>query len=187
MAGTVAHPPLSEPAEAHSGEVTSAAGKGERSRGELPLGPSDLPEKRTTRQLRPGVTLTQIDRGAPSSSVRWVVELSIPPSSNPDPDAPGRAVQDKRSADALVTRLRDAGFASRAQPVRQPAVADVEAGVIGHRVRLTTTHRNKEGADAGDVVFAETHDEDEDIAESAPRRDDHEAGTPADAAGNKEE
>ena len=148
MAGTVAHPPLSEPAEAHSGEVTSAAGKGERSRGELPLGPSDLPEKRTTRQLRPGVTLTQIDRGAPSSSVRWVVELSIPPSSNPDPDAPGRAVQDKRSADALVTRLRDAGFASRAQPVRQPAVADVEAGVIGHRVRLTTTHRNKEGADA---------------------------------------
>lgn len=149
MAGTATLPTLSEPAEAHSGPAAGAPAEGERAAGDrLPLGPSDLPEQRTTRELQPGVTLTQIERGAPSSSVRWVVELNIPSATSPDPDAPARSVQDRRSAHALVKRLRAAGFAGRAEPVRQPAVADVRAGVIGHRVRLTSTHRDQEGADA---------------------------------------
>lgn len=149
MAGTAALPMLSEPADARTHPATSTpSDRGGHARDRLPLGPSDLPEERTTRRLQPGVTLTQIDRGAPSASVRWVVELNIPSTSSPDPDTPARSVQDEASARDLVARLRDEGFTGRAEPVRQPAVADVEAGVIGHRVRLTTTHGDQDGADA---------------------------------------
>lgn len=145
LAGAVAFPALDPPASAHGdGNDGTTAG-----RQELPLGPADLPEQRETRRLQPGVTLTEIERGAPSPAVPWVVELNIPDgSTNPDPDAPARSVQDEASADALVTRLRDGGFDSRAEPVRQPDVADVEAGVIGHRVRLTETYTSAAEADA---------------------------------------
>ena len=44
----------------------------------------------------------------------------------------------------------------------------------------------KEGGDAGEAVFGKTGDE-EDIDESAPRHDDHEANTSAGVAGSKEE
>ena len=145
LAGAVALPVPGPPASAHDdgSDGTSSDRPG------LPLGPADLPEQRDTRRLQPGVTLTEIERGTPSDSVGWVVELNIPDgSSNPDPDAPARSVQDEASADALVTRLGDQGFDSRAEPVRQPQVADVEAGVIGHRVRLTETHASRAEADA---------------------------------------
>lgn len=103
----------------------------------LPLGLTDTPQTSTVRTLQPGLTLTQITRGAPDPATPWVVELSIPSTStSPDPDAPARSVQDESAADALVTRLADAGFAASAEPVNQPAVADVAAGVIGYRVRL---------------------------------------------------
>lgn len=145
MAGAAAIPPLSASANTRGPADTSAT----RSSQPLPLGPSDLPEERTSRTLQPGVTFTHIDRGAPSPDVPWVVELNIPAtSSSSDPDAPARSVQDKASADALVARLRAAGFDSRAEPVRQPAVADVDAGVIGHRVRLSTAHESRTEADA---------------------------------------
>jgi len=116
--------------------------------GVLPLGSPDLPETRSTTTLQPGVTLTRIVRGAFDPSTPWVVELSIPSStSSPDPDAPPRSVQDPASAEALVQRLRAAGFAAQAQAVRQPAVADVPAGVIGYRVRLTERFTSKADAD----------------------------------------
>ncbi|MFC7497008.1 MULTISPECIES: phosphodiester glycosidase family protein [unclassified Nocardioides] len=115
----------------------------------LPLGPPGLPETRTTTTLERGVTWTHIERGATSPDVRWVVELSIPSSeSSPDPDAPPRAVQDRTAADALVAQLAAAGVSSQAQPVEQPATADVPAGVIGYRVRLAATYASKAEADA---------------------------------------
>ena len=46
---------------------------------------------------------------------------------------------------------------------------------------------DKESDDAGEAVFGETDDEEEDIAESAPRRGDHEVGTSAGDAGSEEE
>lgn len=149
LAGAAVTPALTHPAEAlDRGADTAIADEVTSSRARLPLGPSDLPETRTSETLRPGVTLTRIDRGTAGAEVPWVVELSIPAgSSNPDPDAPARSVQDKASAQELVTDLRAAGFDGRAEPVRQPAVADVAAGVIGYRVRLTQAHPDKSGAD----------------------------------------
>ncbi|WP_374970490.1 phosphodiester glycosidase family protein [Terrabacter sp. BE26] len=115
----------------------------------LPLGPAGLPETRTTTTLQPGVTSTHIVRGAFDPSTPWVVELSIPSSStSPDPDAPPRAVQDQSSADDLVRRLAAAGFTARSEAVRQPAVADVPAGVIGYRVRATPTFSSQADATA---------------------------------------
>lgn len=115
----------------------------------LPLGPDSLPEQRVTRTLRPGVTYTSIDRGAPDPAVGWVVELNIPAGqTSPDPDTPARSVQDRASADELVQKLVAAGESAQAQPVVQPATVDLAGGVIGHRVRLAETHAGKADADA---------------------------------------
>jgi hypothetical protein len=115
----------------------------------LDLGPTGLTEVRTSRTVEPGVTLTQIHRGDADPSVRWVVEVNIPGGpSSPDPDAPPRAIQDRASAEAYAAKLTAAGFPAQAQEVLQPAVADVPAGVLGWRVRLTTTFASKAEADA---------------------------------------
>ncbi len=121
-----------------AGVTPAAAGTGHRpSVPELPLGPSDLPQSSSTRQLEPGVTLTEITRGAIDPDTAWVVELSIPGGAgSPDPDAPARSVQDRGAADDLVTRLAAAGFSAQDDAVRQPRVADLPASVIGYRVRL---------------------------------------------------
>lgn len=142
-AGGIAAPALQQPASAHVG--TAARLHDDR----LPLGPSDLREERTSRWLQAGVSHTRIERGDRDADLPWVVELNIPSgSSSPDPDAPPRSVQDRASAKDLVSRLREAGFDARVQRVRQPAVVDVDAGTIGHRVRLSTSFASKEDADA---------------------------------------
>ena len=115
----------------------------------LDLGPAGLAETRTVKQVEPGVTLTQITRGAPDPAVRWVVEINIPSGAgSPDPDAPPRAIQDEASAHATADALTAAGFPAEAQQVMQPAVADVPAGVLGWRVRLTTTFATQADANA---------------------------------------
>jgi hypothetical protein len=115
----------------------------------LELGPVGLGETRSVETVQPGVTLTRITRGTADPAVRWVVEVSIPGgSSSPDPDAPPRAVQDEASARAHAARLSAAGFAAQAQRVDQPAAADVPAGVLGWRVRLTQTFSSQAGASA---------------------------------------
>lgn len=104
---------------------------------QLPLGAADLPQTSTARQLEPGVTLTEITRGAFVPATGWVVELSIPGGvGSPDPDAPAKSVQNLAAADELVTRLAAAGFSAHDDAVQQPRVADVPASVIGYRVRL---------------------------------------------------
>ena len=115
----------------------------------LDLGPTGLLETRSVEAVQPGVTLTRITRGAADPAVRWVVEVSIPGgSSSPDPDAPPRAVQDESSARAHAARLGAAGFPAQAERVDQPAVADVPAGVLGWRVRLTQTFTTQAAASA---------------------------------------
>ncbi len=115
---------------------------------ELPLGPEGLAQTVTSRQIAPGVTWTRVVRGAVDAETRWVIQLSIPAGpTDPDPDAPAKAVQPRPAADALVDDLAAAGFAARAEPVRQPRVADVAAGVIGYRVRLTEEFATSEATD----------------------------------------
>lgn len=103
----------------------------------LDLGPSDLPESRSTSTLQPGVTLTRIIRGGADPSLAWTAEVLIPSTStSPDPDAPPRSLSDEDSAEQLADRLRAKGFDARVERVDQPAVADVSAGVLGYRVRV---------------------------------------------------
>jgi hypothetical protein len=127
----------------------ASAGTGGPPDGPLNLGAPGLPESRTVQAIEPGVTLTQIKRGAPDPTAVWVVEMSIPGgASSPDPDAPPRAIQDQATAEAFAARLTDAGFAADAQSVQHPGAADVPAGVIGFRVRLHTTFATQEAAAA---------------------------------------
>lgn len=114
----------------------------------LPIGSRDLPQTATSRQLEPGVTLTTIVRGQFDAATPWVVEFSIPDASNPDPDAPGRSVQNKTSAGDLVDRLAAAGFQAQAQPVRQTRTVDITPSVIGYRVRLTDQFATQAAATA---------------------------------------
>ncbi|MCO5998017.1 phosphodiester glycosidase family protein [Actinoallomurus rhizosphaericola] len=106
----------------------------------LPLGPGGLAETRTTQDVAPGVTLTTITRGRVSPDDHWTIEVGIPTSSDvppsPDPDAVTAVVGTHTAADAVVAQLTAAGWTGQAQPVSTPAFADVEAGVIGYRVRV---------------------------------------------------
>ncbi|MFH9817070.1 phosphodiester glycosidase family protein [Streptomyces sp. NPDC017230] len=109
----------------------------------LPLGPTDLPETRTTTTLQPGVTLTRIVRGAedPSHdpSQHWTVEVSIPGGvTSPDPDAPPTALKDRASADELAAELKRDGFQARVEQVTTPKAADYAGGTLGWRVRIGT-------------------------------------------------
>ncbi|MFC8735068.1 phosphodiester glycosidase family protein [Streptomyces sp. NPDC048405] len=106
----------------------------------LPLGPADLPERRTTTTLQPGVTLTRIVRGnADDPALHWTVEASIPGGdTSPDPDAPPTALKDRASADELAAELRRDGFDARVEVVTTPATADYRGGTLGRRVRIGT-------------------------------------------------
>lgn len=103
----------------------------------LHLGPADLAETRITTAVQPGVTLTRITRGSSDAGLFWTLEsLIASTATSPDPDAPPRALSDRASADASADRLRAWGFDPRVEAVRQPAVADVPAGILGYRVRV---------------------------------------------------
>ena len=121
----------------------------------LALGPADLTETRRTTTLQPGVTLTRIDRGGSDPSLFWTNEISIPATdSSPDPDAPPRSLSDRASAQAEADRLESEGFTARVEEVRQPATADVPAGVLGYRVRVGSYPTQAE-ADAGKARLAQ--------------------------------
>ncbi|MGZ4442321.1 MAG: phosphodiester glycosidase family protein [Nocardioidaceae bacterium] len=120
----------------------------------LDLGPSDLPETRSTTRLQPGVTLTRITRGSTDPALHWTLELAIPAtSSSPDPDAPPRSISDQASAEAEADRLRGEGFPARVEAVQQPADADVPAGTLGYRVR-SGSYPTKQDADAANARLA---------------------------------
>ncbi|MFH9731544.1 phosphodiester glycosidase family protein [Streptomyces sp. NPDC017260] len=109
----------------------------------LPLGPTGLPETRTTTTLQPGVTLTRIVRGAEDASLgsspHWTVEVSIPGGdTSPDPDAPPTALKDRASADELAAELKRDGFQARVEEVTTPPVADYAGGTLGWRLRTGT-------------------------------------------------
>ncbi|MFF7902591.1 phosphodiester glycosidase family protein [Streptomyces sp. NPDC007920] len=103
----------------------------------LPLGPSDLPETRTTTTLQSGVTLTRIVRGALDPALRWTVEVSIPGGeTSPDPDAPPTALKDRASAEELAAALKRDGFPARVEQVTTSSTADYAGGTLGWRVRV---------------------------------------------------
>jgi hypothetical protein len=116
---------------------TAAVHQGRAAAVRLDLGPANLRETRTTTDVQPGVTLTRITRGDTDPALFWTLETQIPSTgTSPDPDAPPRALADRASADALADRLRAKGFQARVEAVRQPAVADIRAGLLGYRVRV---------------------------------------------------
>ncbi len=120
--------------------------------GPLDLGPADLAETRTTTAPQPGVTLTQIARGGPDSSLTWTLELRIPATAtSPDPLAPPRVLADEASAEALAKRLRTKGYQPRVEAVAQPRAVDVPAGTLGFRVRIGAYPTQA----AADVALAE--------------------------------
>ncbi|MFB7084741.1 phosphodiester glycosidase family protein [Streptomyces sp. NPDC056296] len=106
----------------------------------LPLGPSNLPETRTSTTLQPGVTLTRIVRGnAADPALHWTVEVSIPGGdTSPDPDAPPTTLKDRASADELAAELKRDGFQARVEQVTTPKTADYAGGTLGWRVRIGT-------------------------------------------------
>lgn len=114
---------------------------------ELPLGPGDLREERTTTSLGPGVTLTRIVRGGQDPSLAWTVEVPIPGgSTSPDPDAPAAALKDRESAEELASRLRSDGFDARVERVSTEPLADFDGGVLGWRLRVGR-HASKAAAE----------------------------------------
>jgi Phosphodiester glycosidase/SPOR domain len=120
---------------ATSGAALAAGSPSHRSG--LPLGPSDLPETRTTRTLAPGVTLTTILRGTPDPNASWTVEIAIPSGpGSPDPDAPPAALKDQAAADATAAQLRAAGLDARVEPVPTPRLFDAGGNNLGYRVRV---------------------------------------------------
>lgn len=115
----------------------------------LNLGSPEQTETRTTTTVQRGVTHTLITRGGPDASLRWVVEVNMPSqTTSPDPDAPARSIQDKAAAEATRAKLADAGFAATVEAVEQPAVVDLPASTLGHRLRLDQTFATKAEADA---------------------------------------
>ncbi len=103
----------------------------------LDLGPADLPETRTTRVLQPGVTLTEITRGASDPGLFWTLTVLVPAaSSSPDPSAPPSMIADEDSARATADHLQRQGYSARVERVVQPETADVPAGTLGYRVRV---------------------------------------------------
>jgi hypothetical protein len=122
--------------------------------GGLDLGPADLPETRTTSTVQPGVTLTRITRGGADQSLFWTLETLIAPGpGSPDPDAPPAVLSDYASAQAQADLLRTEGIQPRVERVRQPAVADVAAGLLGYRVRVGE-YRTQAAADRGKAELA---------------------------------
>jgi len=100
--------------------LANAATPGERNG--LPLGPADLTEQRSTEQLAPGVTLTQITRGAADPGDVWTVtgawEDSLP------------------AANADAARLDLAGHPAHVVAVTQRAPDDPLSGALGYAVRV---------------------------------------------------
>ena len=150
-AATAVSPPVALAAADHAAPAATSSG----STSALDLGPADLDETRRTTTLQPGVTLTRIDRGQSDPSLFWTDEISIPASeTSPDPDAPPRSLSDRASAQAEADRLESEGFTARVEEVRQPATADVPAGVLGYRVRVGHYATQAE-ADAGKARLAQ--------------------------------
>ena len=158
VAATAASPPVALAASGPTTSTTSRAShldRAQAAQSTLDLGPSDLPETRRTTTLQPGVTLTRIDRGEADPSLFWTNEILIPSTgSSPDPDAPPRSLSDHDSAQAEADRLESEGFTARVEEVRQPATADVPAGVLGYRVRVGHYDTQAE-ADAGKARLAQ--------------------------------
>ncbi len=107
--------------------------EGQQDGRKLELGAPDLPETRTVTTLAPGLTRTSITRGAPDASLSWTAEVAIP-STSPDPDAPASALSDEATAQAVATKLRNAGLTARVELVQSPRLADA-GGDLGYRVR----------------------------------------------------
>ena len=106
---------------------------------QLPLGADGLEENLEIREVQPGVTLTRIKRGDPTSLYEWTIEISIPDGQIlTDPDALPSIIKDEASAEEAVAKLQAAGIHARAEEVTIDPVADYSSVPFGWRVRVGT-------------------------------------------------
>ncbi|QKW05146.1 phosphodiester glycosidase family protein [Streptomyces sp. NA04227] len=104
-----------EPGDQGSRPVATAAAP-------LPLGPADLPESRTVRELAPGVTQVSIERGRTSARDFWTVTV-------------GTGTTEAEVA-ALEQRVREAGFEPRRDATAGPDPRRTGDGPLGRLVRV---------------------------------------------------
>ena len=102
----------------------------------LPLGPADLVQVQSTSTLTPGVTLTDVTRGAVDRHLRWTIELAGASTTSGDPDASGPTIQTRRQAGQLAAQLRAKGYVPRIEKVFEPKHTDAGPGLTGYRVRV---------------------------------------------------
>lgn len=88
----------------------------------LPLGAADLAETRDARELAPGVTVTRIERGAPSAADAYAIDVAFEAT--------------EAEADALAERLTGRDYDARVEEIAERAPDDETAGPLGYRVRL---------------------------------------------------
>ena len=90
--------------------------------GELPLGPRQLEETRTTRWIAPGVVQTRIVRGTPDARDAWTVDVAVQAS--------------RREARVVADRLGALGHSARIERIGPRAQDDPQRGPLGFRIRV---------------------------------------------------
>src|SRR5215211_181748 len=88
---------------------------------ELPLGPPDLKERRTTEQISPGITYTRIERGQRSKEDFYTVDVAFKP--------------DRGAAESVAGQLWSDGYEPNVVEVSDRAPDDPRSGPLGYLVR----------------------------------------------------
>ncbi|MGI5292235.1 phosphodiester glycosidase family protein [Nonomuraea polychroma] len=89
---------------------------------ELPLGPASLAERRTSREVAPGVTHVAIERGQSSSDDFWTVTIGV--------------ATTEAEAGELEQRIRAAGYEPRRDPTAGPSPLGPGDRPLGWMVRV---------------------------------------------------
>jgi hypothetical protein len=99
----------------------AGAAQPEATTGELPLGASDLKERRSTDQVAPGITYTRIERGERSRRDFYTVDVAFKP--------------DRGAAESVAEQLRSDGYEPRIEEVSERAPDDPQSGPLGYLIR----------------------------------------------------
>jgi hypothetical protein len=110
----------------------------------LPLGAADLAETRVVTEVAPGVTVTRIERGAPSGTDAYAVDVAF--------------LAAEAEADALAERLAEAGREARVEAVETRAPDDPTPGPLGFRVRIGPFGTPEEATAAREELLAAGHE-----------------------------
>ncbi|TCN25065.1 phosphodiester glycosidase family protein [Mesobacillus foraminis] len=127
-AGLFIYSVQSFPAEAHTQKDLPSQVHSKKA--SLPLGPSNLEEKRVTEGIAPGVTFTKITRGEPSAKDVYTVEAAF--------------VDTEQEARNVVRKLKNDGFEDSKVVGAKRAMDDQTKGSLGFSVRTGSFPAEKE-------------------------------------------